>query len=213
MLLDPARRRAHHLLPRVLTSQAHPHPGARETFASSPLHPDSLLVPAPQPLTYLPARAGGSRISMVNQKLESPPGLPFLRPPPAQRNSRASGIRRPLSLPFWRREEYSMVFSIVPAPAEEHHRELWSRVAGPSWWAWREVDRRLGGGAERRFPQTRRGETIEREGQRVMRVRRWSDRLPQTSQLEARAGEWRACGKGRPPRARGGKGFVCGFHA
>lgn len=69
----------------------------------------------------------------------------------------------------WRREEYSMVFSSVPAPPpvkkpEEHHRELWSRVAGPSWWAWREVDGRLGGGADGRFLQTRRSETIEREG-------------------------------------------------
>lgn len=29
----------------------------------------------------------------------------------------------------------------------------------------------LGGGAERRFPLVQRGETIEREGQRVMAVR------------------------------------------
>lgn len=29
----------------------------------------------------------------------------------------------------------------------------------------------LGGGAERRFPRVQRGETIEREGQRVMAVR------------------------------------------
>lgn len=111
-----------------------------------------------------------------------------------------------------------MVFSSVPPPApvgkpEEHHRERWSRAAAPSRWAWREVDGRPGGGAERRFPQTRRGETIERAGQRVMRVRRWRDGLPPTSQLEARAGVRRGGGQGRPPGARGGKGFVCGFHA
>lgn len=33
----------------------------------------------------------------------------------------------------------------------------------------------LGGGTERRFPQARRGETIEREGQRVLAVRGWSE--------------------------------------
>lgn len=111
-----------------------------------------------------------------------------------------------------------MVFSSVPAPArvgksEEHHRERRGRVAGPPWWAWREVGRRLGGGAERRFPQTRRGETIEREGRRAMRVRRWGAGFPQTSRLEARAGVWRGFGRGRPPRALGGKGLVCGSHA
>lgn len=37
-----------------------------------------------------------------------------------------------------------------------------------------------GGGAERRFPQLRGAETIEREGQRVMAVRGRSDGLLQT---------------------------------
>lgn len=62
MLLGPARRGAHHLLPRVLTSQTHPHPGARGTSASSPLHPHSLLVPAPQPLTSRRGPAGAASL-------------------------------------------------------------------------------------------------------------------------------------------------------
>lgn len=69
----------------------------------------------------------------------------------------------------------------------------------------------LGGGAELRFPGLQRGETIEREGQRVMAVRGWSDGLSQTALLEEQVGVWRAFGRGRPTRARSGKGFVCGL--
>lgn len=140
---------------------------------------------------------------MIYQKLERPPGTPFMRPPPAQRPlwHRAYGDRS-LYLLAAGVVLYGFLYrfpnlQLLPAEKpEEYHRELWSRVAGLSWWAWREVDERTRGGAERRFPGVRSGETTEREGQRVMAVRGRSDRLLQSTLLEARAGVWRLFGRG-----------------
>lgn len=75
---------------------------------------------------------------MVDQKLERPPGTPFIRPPPAQR-------------PLWHRTYgdrslfllaaggvlygFFLSFSQSPTPSAkpvEYHREVWSRVAGLS---------------------------------------------------------------------------------
>lgn len=97
-----------------------------------------------------------------------------------------------------------MVVSMVPLRPSQTAggppSRLRSRAAGPAGWAWPEVGGRLGGGAERRCPQTPRGETIAREGQGAMPVRRWGDGLPHASQLEAELGEEGV----REPRARAG---------
>lgn len=53
----------------------------------------------------------------------------------------------------------------------------------------------LGGEAKWRVPKEPRGETIERKGQRVMAVRGRSERLLQTTLLDARAGVWSGFGR------------------
>lgn len=182
-----------------------PSSGSARNFPVRPTPSDPLPVPAPQPpLTSRPGRPPhlyGPPAAGVASREPLPTAASL---PPAQRDSRAPGVRRPLSPPCWRREEFSMVVSMVPLPPSQTAggppSRLRSRAAGPSWWAWPEVGGRLGGGAERRCPQPPRGETIEREGQRVMPVRRWGDGLPQASQPEAELGVEGV----REPRARAG---------
>lgn len=134
-----------HLLPRGPAAQAHPHPAARETFASGPLHTHPLLLPARQPLTHLPAQ-GGRELRLYGPPAAgaaSRDSLCATASGPAA--SRTSGRWRPLSLPssaggvlygFPRR------FPLLLPPTEkrkEYHRELWGRAARPAGWVWREV--------------------------------------------------------------------------
>lgn len=134
--------------PEVPTSQAGPHAGARETFASSPLHSHSLLVSpaAAHSLTSRP-RTSGSRISIIDISRSGLPGRPLcdrLRP------SGLYGIGHlEAALSSASGALYGFLFRFSSSPPlavkpEEYHRELWSRVARPLWWAWREVDERTG---------------------------------------------------------------------
>lgn len=77
---------------------------------------------------------------MVEQKVERPPGTPFMRPPPAQRPLQhgAYGDRS-----FFPLTAGGLLYGFLcrfptlqlPQPGSpiEYHREVWSRVAGTSW--------------------------------------------------------------------------------
>lgn len=207
-----------HLLLKVPTAQTHPYPGARATFASDPLHPHSLIVtprsvspPSPGPVgaaSLWLARAGAASRDSLCATASGPSAF------------RTQGMWRPLSLPFVGWGSTLWFFSLLlPSPLppamkpKEYHRESWGRVAWPSWWVWWEVGEELGGGAERLFPQVQRGDTIEREGQRVMAVRGRSERLLSATLLEA---SWAVNGvregvSGRSTSSGSRKGFVCGL--
>lgn len=140
-----------------------------------------------------PGRAGAASLWLTGSW---PPGTPFVRPPPAQPPLGPGALEAALSSSV-RLAEYSMILSILPPfSSPTLGREapgVPSRVVGQSGLALLvgvagSRGNNSGGGAWRRFPQERGGETIEREGQRVMAVRGRSDLLLQTTLLAARAG-------------------------
>lgn len=93
----------------------------------------SYFPPGSRSLTSRPS-AGGSRVSMVRQLLERPPGTPFVRPPPAQPplGLRANGGRSLFPLlagggTLW----FSLASPITPSSNREA-QGVPSRVGGQS---------------------------------------------------------------------------------
>lgn len=152
-----------HLLLEVPTAQTHPYPGARATFASGPLHPHSLIVMPRSVSPPSPGPVGAASLWLARAGAASRDSLCATASGPAA--FRTQGMWRPLSLPFvgWGSTLWFSLSFLLPSPLppamkpKEYHRELWGRVAWPSWWVWREVGERARGRGRTALPSSAEG--------------------------------------------------------